>query len=122
MPIITILILILVDSRQDKTRQDKTRQDKTRWSIHRLLAYNDNDNDYHYSMNSDGIKITQSIEYDSSLTDFWSNKYESWERTYIHIYVCVCPCVCVYEEDGNEERKRKEREKKRSEIKTYSYR
>ena len=56
-----ITILILVDSRQDKTRQDKTRQDKTRWNIHRSVAHNDNDNhndnDYHYSMNSDGMKI-----------------------------------------------------------------
>ena len=66
MPIITIVIL--VNSRQDKTRQDKTRQDKrrqekTRWNIHRFIAYNDNDNDNnndndnHYSMNSDGMKI-----------------------------------------------------------------
>ena len=82
MPIITIVILVY--SRQDKTRQDKTRQDKTRqdktrqdktrqdktkegkisqdktkWNIHRFVAYNDNvnDNDNHYSMNSDGIKI-----------------------------------------------------------------
>ena len=64
MPIITIVIL--VNSRQDKTRQDKTRQDKTsqektRWNIHILVAYNDNDNDNdndnHYSMNSDGMKI-----------------------------------------------------------------
>ena len=30
MPIRTILILILVDSRQDKARQDKARQDKAR--------------------------------------------------------------------------------------------
>ena len=56
MPIITILILILVDSRQDKTKQGKTR-----WNIHRFVAYNDNDNDYdyynHYSMNINGIKI-----------------------------------------------------------------
>ena len=38
MPIITIVILV---------------------NIHRLLAYNDNhnDNDYHYSMNSDSMKI-----------------------------------------------------------------
>ena len=66
MPIITIVIL--VNSRQDKTRQDKTRQDKTRqdkerWNIHKLVAYNDSDNDdhnvndNHYLMNSDGIKI-----------------------------------------------------------------
>ena len=58
MPIITILILILVDSRQGKAR----------WNIHRFVAYNDNDNDNdnndndnvndnHYSMNSDGMKI-----------------------------------------------------------------
>ena len=46
-----------VDSRQDKTRQDKTRQDKTKWNIHRLVAYNDIHNDYHYSMNSDDMKI-----------------------------------------------------------------
>ena len=56
MPIITILIVILVDSREDKARQGKTR-----WNIHRFVAYNDNDNDYdyynHYSMNSDGMKI-----------------------------------------------------------------
>ena len=61
MPIITIVIL--VNSRQDKTRQDKRRQDKARWNIHRFVAYNDNDNDSnndndnHYSMNSDDIKI-----------------------------------------------------------------
>ena len=61
MPIITVVIL--VNSRQDKTRQDKTRQDKTRWNIHRFVAYNDNDNDNnndndnHYSMNGDGMKI-----------------------------------------------------------------
>ena len=61
MPIITVVIL--VNSRQDKTRQDKTRQDKRRWNIHRFVAYNDNDNDNdnendnHYSMNSDGMKI-----------------------------------------------------------------
>ena len=62
MPIITIVIL--VNSRQDKTRQDKTSQgkrseDKTRWNIHRSVAYNDNDNDNdnHYSMNSYDMKI-----------------------------------------------------------------
>ena len=59
MPIVTIVIL--VDSRQNKTKQDKTSQDKAKWNIHRLLAYNDNDNDhdndYHYSMNSHGMKI-----------------------------------------------------------------
>ena len=61
MPIITIVIL--VNSRQDKTRQDKISQEKTRWNIHILVAYNDNDNDNdnnndnHYSMNSDGMKI-----------------------------------------------------------------
>ena len=66
MPIRTILILILVDSRQDKARQDKARQNKARqgkarWNIHRFVAYNrsdnDNDNDNHYSMNSHGMKI-----------------------------------------------------------------
>ena len=59
MPIIAIVILV-------NSRQDKTRQDKTRWNIHRSVAYNDNDNDNnndnvhdnHYSMNSDGMKIT----------------------------------------------------------------
>ena len=57
MPIITIVIL--VNSRQDKTKQVKTRQGKTRRNMHRLVAYNDNDNnnDNHYSMNSDGMKI-----------------------------------------------------------------
>ena len=59
MPIITIVIL--VHSTQDKTRQGKASQDKAKWNIHRLVAYNDkdnhNDNDNHYSMNSDGIKI-----------------------------------------------------------------
>ena len=66
MPIMTIVIL--VNSRQDKTREDKTkegkaREDKARWNIHRFVAYNDNDNDNnndndnHYSMNSDGMKI-----------------------------------------------------------------
>ena len=55
MPIITVVIL--VHSRQDKARQDKRRQDKTRWNIHRFVAYNDNHNDNHYSMNSDGMKI-----------------------------------------------------------------
>ena len=69
MPIITIVIL--VNSRQDKTSQDKTRQEKTRWNMHRFVAYNDNENDNnndndndnvhdnvnHYSMNSDGMKI-----------------------------------------------------------------
>ena len=63
MPIITIVIL--VHSHQDKTRQDKTRQDKARCYIHRFVAYNDNDNvndnenhnDYHYSINSHGMKI-----------------------------------------------------------------
>ena len=52
MPIITIVMLV-------NSRQGKTRQDKARWNIHRLVAYNDNDNnnDYHYSMNSDGMKI-----------------------------------------------------------------
>ena len=42
---------------QDKLRQDKISQDKTRWNMHRFVAYNDNDNDNHYSMNSDGMKI-----------------------------------------------------------------
>ena len=61
MPIITIVIL--VNSRQDKTTQHNTRQDKTRWNMHRFVAYNDNDNDNnndndnHYSMNSHGMKI-----------------------------------------------------------------
>ena len=59
MPIIAIVILF--HSHQGKSRQDKTRQDKTRWNIHRFVAYNDSDNDNvndnHYSMNSDGIKI-----------------------------------------------------------------
>ena len=56
MPIITVVILV-------NSRQDKTRQGKTRWNIHILVAYNDNDNDNnnnddnHYSMNSDGMKI-----------------------------------------------------------------
>ena len=61
MPIITILILILVDSREDDSRHDKTRQDKAKWNIHRFVAYNDNvnHNDYynHYSMNSDSMMI-----------------------------------------------------------------
>ena len=53
-----IAIVILVDSRQDKTRQGKAR-----WNIHRFVAHNDNENnndnnnDNHYSMNSDGMKI-----------------------------------------------------------------
>ena len=59
MPIITIVIL--VHSTQHKTRQGKTRQGKTRWDMLRFVAYNDNDNDSnndnHYSMNSDGMKI-----------------------------------------------------------------
>ena len=55
MPIITIVIL--VNSTQDKTKQDKVRQGKTRRIMHRFVAYNDNDNDTHYSMNSDGMKI-----------------------------------------------------------------
>ena len=42
---------------QVNTRQDKTRQDKMKWRIHRFLAYNDNDHDNHYSMNSHGMKI-----------------------------------------------------------------
>ena len=56
MPIITIVILV-------NSRQDKTRQGKTGRNIHRSVAYNDNDNDNnnnndnHYSMNSDGMKI-----------------------------------------------------------------
>ena len=56
MPIITIVILV-------NSRQDKTRQDKTGRNIHRFVAYNDNDNnndndnDSQYSMNSDGMKI-----------------------------------------------------------------
>ena len=56
MPIITVVILV-------NSRQDKTRQEKTRWNIHRFVAYNDNEkdndnnNDNHYSMNSDGMKI-----------------------------------------------------------------
>ena len=59
MPMITIVIL--VNSRQDKTKQGKAREDKSRWNIHRSVAYNDhgnhNDNDNHYSMNSHGMKI-----------------------------------------------------------------
>ena len=55
MPIITIVIL--VNSTQDKTKQDKVRQGKTRRIMHRFVAYNDNDNDTHYSMNSHGMKI-----------------------------------------------------------------
>ena len=67
MPIITIVIL--VNSRQDKTRQVKAREVKRRRNIHRFVAYNDhendndndndndNNNDNHYSMNSDGMKI-----------------------------------------------------------------
>ena len=64
MPIITIVIL--VNSRQDKTKQNKVRQGKSRWNIHKFVAYNDNDrnnyndndndNDNHYSMNSHGMK------------------------------------------------------------------
>ena len=58
MPIITVVILV-------NSRQDKAKQDKPRWNIHRFVAYNDNDNniyndnvnDNHYSMNSDGMKI-----------------------------------------------------------------
>ena len=50
MPIIAIVIL--VHSTQDETRQGKGRQ-----NIHRFVAYNDNNNDNHYSMNSDGMKI-----------------------------------------------------------------
>ena len=58
MPIIAIVILV-------NSRQDKSREDKTRWHIHRFAAYNhkdnhnhnDNDDDNHYSMNSDGVKI-----------------------------------------------------------------
>ena len=58
MPIITIVILV-------NSRQDKTRQGKTGRNIHRSVAYNDNDNDNdndnnndnRYSMNSDGMKI-----------------------------------------------------------------
>ena len=56
MPIITIVILV-------NSRQDKTRQGKTGRNIHRFVAYNDHDNDNdnnndnHYSMNSDGMKI-----------------------------------------------------------------
>ena len=58
MPIITIVILV-------NSTQDKTRQVKSRWNIHRFVAYNDydnnndnvQDNDNHYSMNSDGMKI-----------------------------------------------------------------
>ena len=56
MPIITIVILV-------NSRQDKTRQGKTGRNIHRSVAYNDNEkdndnnNDNHYSMNSDGMKI-----------------------------------------------------------------
>ena len=44
---------------QLKTKQDKTRQDIARWNIHRSVAYNHNDidDDNHYSMNSDSIKI-----------------------------------------------------------------
>ena len=55
MPMITIVILV------------NSRQDKTWWNIHRSVAYknndndnnndNNNDNDNHYSMNSDGMKI-----------------------------------------------------------------
>ena len=70
MPIIAVVIL--VNTRQEKTkefksRQNKARQGKTRWNIHRFVAYNDNDhdnnndndndNDNHYSMNSHGMKI-----------------------------------------------------------------
>ena len=56
MPIIAVVILV-------NSRQDKTREDKASWNIHILVAYNDNDNDNdnnndnHYSMNSDGMKI-----------------------------------------------------------------
>ena len=67
MPIITVVILVHSredkarqgKTRQGKTRQDKTIEDKRRWNIHRFVAYNDNhnDNDNHYSMNSDGMKI-----------------------------------------------------------------
>ena len=68
----------------------------------------------------------QSLEYDSSLTDFWSNKYESWEGTYIHMYECVSACVCIRmcewgrrpwekskEKGGIKRGERKEREKRR---------
>ena len=52
---------------QITTSKGKARQVKTRWNIHRFVAYNDYDNDNniyndnvndnHYSMNSDGMKI-----------------------------------------------------------------
>ena len=76
MPIIAVVIL--VHSRQDKARQDKTRktiEDNTRWNIHRFVAYNDNNNDNNY--NNVKYEIILSLEYDSSLTAFWSNMYES---------------------------------------------
>ena len=63
MPIITIVILV-------NSHQGKRKQVKTWWNIHRFVAYNDNEkdndndndndnvHDNHYSMNSDGMKIT----------------------------------------------------------------
>ena len=54
-------------------------------------------------------EIILSLEYDSSLTRFWSNMFESWEGTYIHMYLCVRVRVCECEEDVHEKRVKKEK-------------
>ena len=102
MPIITIVIVV-------NSRQDKTRQDKRKYIMTTTITHKDN----HYSMNSDGMKIISYLiisnmrKYNRSNTILNLPTFEvictshKKEHIFIYIYMCVwvcvgvCPCMCV---------------------------